>query len=461
TSPFIKELSVVGLPDGLGEKVACMIVPNYENDATLSREEVRKRIDEHFRDVSSTLPFYKRVKVHHFWDKDLPRTATRKVKRSEVLDTLQVLETSAKANPRVASPDEKEGDATWLINIVSAVSSRPRSEIRLDSRLIDLGFDSLMYVELATAIENAGGALKSPNTLTEVHDLRELASVVSRHAPAAARKASAETHNDTEREDEIHIPSFARTLGNRGLDVLQRAFYDKFLHTKYEGRVNIPVHTNFIVTSNHTSHLDMGLVKMALGDAGSEMIALAAADYFFDNKYKRAYMENFTNTVPIERSGSLRQSLRHARSFLDRGFNALIFPEGGRSMTGQITDFKPVIGYLALACRVGILPIYVYGTYEAMPKGSTLIRSRDIGTRIGRYLSIEELEDLTKGMPRSEAYRLIAALTQHCVENLRDGTRDAFDARALRKRWKDERRAARSSNVEADEQAEQVTSIGN
>ncbi len=41
-----------------------MIVPKYEYDATLSREEVRKRIEEHFRDVSSTLPFYKRVKVH-------------------------------------------------------------------------------------------------------------------------------------------------------------------------------------------------------------------------------------------------------------------------------------------------------------------------------------------------------------------------------------------------------------
>ena len=462
TSSFIKELSVVGLPDGLGEKVACMVVPNYEHDTTMTREDVRKRIEEHFRDVSSTLPFYKRVKVQHFWDNDLPRTATRKVKRSEVLDTLQVLEASAKATSRVASPDEKEGDVTWLMNIVAAVSGRSRSEITANSRLSDLGFDSLMYVELATAIENAGGTLTSPNTLTEVNDLRELARVVLRHAPASARKTSSETRAETEREqtDEIHIPSFVRSVGNRGLDALQRLFYDKFLHTKYEGRVNIPVHTNFIVSSNHTSHLDMGLVKMALEEAGRDMVALAAADYFFDNKYKRAYMENFTNTVPIERSGSLRQSLRHARSFLDRGYNALIFPEGGRSMTGELGDFKPIIGYLALACRVGILPIYVYGTYEAMPKGSTLIRSRDIGARIGRYLSIEELEELTKGMPRAEAYRLIAALVRHSVENLRDGTRHAFDAQALRRQWKSERRAARLG-VGAGQQAEEhATAIG-
>jgi len=185
----------------------------------------------------------------------------------------------------------------------------------------------------------------------------------------------------------------------------------------------------------------MGLTKMALGEAGRDMVALAAADYFFDNKYKRAYMENFTNLVPMERTGSLRQSLRHARSFLDRGYNALIFPEGTRSLSGKMADFKPVVGYLALASRIGILPMYLDGTYEAMPKGSSIIKSREVGARIGRYLSIEELEELTKGMARAEAYRLIAALVKHEVENLRDRTRNSFDAKSLRKRWKAERRA--------------------
>jgi long-chain acyl-CoA synthetase len=446
TSPFIKELSIVGLPDGIGEKVACMVVPDFDHDIALSRAEVRRKVEEHFRDISSSLPFYKRVKVLHFWDGDLPRTATRKVKRREVVSAMQVLEQTMKTTSRPGSVGDgsKAGDASWLLDIVATVSNRPRSQISLDSRLSDLGFDSLMYVELATAIENAGGTLESPNTLTEVADLRELANIVLRGAAAETASAGKETKRrarSAEVEDEeIYIPSLVRTVGNRGLDALQRIFYERFLHTRYEGRSNIPPHTNFIVAPNHTSHLDMGLAKLALGEAGRDMVALAAADYFFDNKYKRAYMDNFTNSVPLERSGSLRQSLRHARSYLDRGYNALIFPEGTRSLTGEMAEFKPVIGYLALASRVGILPVYLYGTYEALPKGSNIIKSRDIGARIGRYLSIEELEELTKGMPRSEAYRLIAALVHHEVENLRDGTRNSFDAKALRKRWKSERR---------------------
>jgi long-chain acyl-CoA synthetase len=340
--------------------------------------------------------------------------------------------------------------------VVATVSSRPRSQVNFDSRLSDLGFDSLMYVELATAIETAGGTLTSPETLNEVQDLRELASVVTRQ-PAAKKEQRAQATAEEGASDEIYIPSLVKAVGNKGLDALQRVFYEKFLHTRYEGRSNIPVHTNFIVAPNHTSHLDMGLTKMALGEAGREMVALAAADYFFDNKYKRAYMDNFTNTVPIERSGSLRQSLRHARSFLDRGYNALIFPEGGRTLDGELAEFKPIIGYLALSARVGILPIYLYGTYEALPKGSNIIKSRDIGARIGRYLSFEELEEMTKGLPRAEAYRLIAALARHVVENLRDGTRHAFDAKALRRRWKNERRTRAAAN---EENAEHLTAIG-
>jgi long-chain acyl-CoA synthetase len=447
-SPYIKELSVIGLPDGIGEKVACIVVPDEEYDIALSRAEVRQKIEEHFREVSAALPYYKRVKLLQFTDEELPRTATRKVKRREVLDLMQKIQSSERSAQEVRG-EELTGDAAWLIDIVASVSNRSLDEVSINSRLPDLGFDSLMFVELATAIENAGGALTAPERLNEVQDVRELLGVVNRQG--AQRREAARLRLDSERsDDEIHIPEFMRAIGNKGVDLMQRALYERLLRTKYEGRTNIPYHTNFIVAANHSSHLDMGLVKMALDDAGQDLVALAAADYFFDTKYKRAYMENFTNLVPMERTGSLRQSLRHARSFLDRGFNALIFPEGTRSMSGIMADFKPVIGYLALASRVGILPIYLDGTYAAFPKGSTILKSRDVGARIGRFVSAAELEEMTRGMARAEAYRLIAARVRHDIVNLRDRMNVKFDAKALRQQWKAERRSARLEASDAE-----------
>ncbi len=302
-----------------------------------------------------------------------------------------------------------------------------------------------MFVELATAIENAGGSITAPERLNEVQDLKELA---ERGQPSP-RRVSACGRDGAARvpivvamtTTKLHVPSFVSRAGNKAGDVLQRLFYDRFLNTHYEGRSNIPAHTNFIVAANHSSHLDMGLTKMALGEAGKDMVVLAAADYFFDTKYKRAVMENFTNLVPMERTGSLRQSLRHASSFLDRGYNALIFPEGTRSVTGEMADFKPVIGYLALACARRHSSRL--SSWHARSDAKRLEHHQESESRRAhRTLSrVEELEEMTKGLARAEAYRLIAALVKHEVENLRDRTRRPFDAKELRKQWKAERRA--------------------
>ena len=85
TSTHLKELSIVGLPDeGGSEKVACLAVPAYVEG--VSHDETRRGVEAHIREVSMKLPLYKRIKVLHLRDKDLPRTTTRKVKRKEVVD---------------------------------------------------------------------------------------------------------------------------------------------------------------------------------------------------------------------------------------------------------------------------------------------------------------------------------------------------------------------------------------
>jgi long-chain acyl-CoA synthetase len=247
-----------------------------------------------------------------------------------------------------------------------------------------------------------------------------------------------------------------RRLGNTVVDFAQNTLYEGVLDTRIEGEQNVPPHVNFIVAPNHTSHIDTGLVKKALGkDVAEQTVAVAAADYWFDTKYKRAYMNNFTTLVPIERSGGLRQSVRHVTQILNEGYNALIFPEGGRQESGVIAEFKPIIGYLALNQKIGILPIYIWGTYEAFPKG-TIIPSGSslgakVGAKVGRFLEYDELKNMTHGVPNTEAYRLIAARVQHEIENMRDGKRDKFNVDAIRKTWKAERRKSRKQEPVIDD----------
>jgi 1-acyl-sn-glycerol-3-phosphate acyltransferase len=179
----------------------------------------------------------------------------------------------------------------------------------------------------------------------------------------------------------------------------------------------------------------MGVVKVALGDAGRDLASLAAADYFFSNKLRRAYFANFTNLVPMERSGSIRKSMEVAERVLRRGRSMVVFPEGTRSLTGEMADFLPSLGYLALRAEVGIVPAHVGGTYEAMPKGTALPRKRELAVSFGPFLSIELLKEITAGLPQQEGWRLIAALTQRIVENLRDSIATRIEARAVRAAW--------------------------
>src|SRR6185503_14864965 len=125
--------------------------------------------------------------------------------------------------------EEVTGDAAWLADIVAAVSSRSANEISLNSRLGDLGFDSLMFVELAGAIENAGGSLVAPERLNEVQDVRELLAAVNR--TGAVTEVSPSRARTEKADDEIHIPSLLRIVGGKGLDAVQHLFYEKFLRT--------------------------------------------------------------------------------------------------------------------------------------------------------------------------------------------------------------------------------------
>ncbi len=438
---WIKELAVVGFPDGAAERVACLVVPNVEDNKSMSEGELRAEIERHFQSASSRLPLYKRAKILQFTDKELPRTSTRKIKRREIVALMQELKRESDARPAPSS--EAPGlDSNWLLDVVATICEKPRAEVRLDSRLDELGFDSLMYNELATALESTTGDVPSPDVLAGLNDIRELVDYLKRKPVSADRKVAARAVAEKKEEKEIAVPPLIANLGRQGLTAAQGWFYHEVLNPEFHGRGHIPKHTHFIVAANHSSHLDMGLVKTALGDAGKNLVALAAADYFFDNRLKRAFFENFTNLAPMERKGSLRKSLEWALNIVEQGYNLLLFPEGTRSRSGRMQRFQRGLGHLVLRAKVGVLPMYL-STHEALPPGGWYLKSREVSAVIGPYLQPELFQRVGEGLARSDAERAVTRLVERVVEDLRDGreTRIEEEAQAIRQEYRTERPA--------------------
>jgi long-chain acyl-CoA synthetase len=84
-----------------------------------------------------------------------------------------------------------------------------------------------------------------------------------------------------------------------------------------------------------------------------------------------------------------------------------------------MTDFKPSLGYLAMTNKCGILPMYLSGTYDAMPKGRYLPkRGERVASYIGPYLSYEDVLKLAGERSRSEQYRAITYHVEGVIRRL-------------------------------------------
>jgi len=413
-SPRIKELSIVGLPDGKGhERVACLCVPAARED--------RAKVEEHFARISAELPFGKRVKVLHFWDGDLPKTATRKVKRPLVVAELLRLEKATAAATQLAT--EPAGSDAWLYDLLADLAQKPRGSVNAQTRLVaDLGFDSLLVAELTVALEKAGVKPPPESESATITTAGELARRIEKRGDNGAHERDGTLAQ--KKDDDIFIPGPVAAAGRAAISFFQKALYGGVFEIDVSGQANVPANGAFLVAANHTSHLDVGLVKIALRDEGTKLASLAARDYFFDNPWKRAWFGNFTNLVPIQRRGSLKESLHTAVRTLELGYHLLIFPEGTRSPDGELQEFKPAIAYLSFAAGADILPVYLEGTHEAMPKGAFLPdprKRRNLIVRIGPVLRYEELRGATHGLARSAAHKEVTRLVRLSIEALRDG----------------------------------------
>jgi long-chain acyl-CoA synthetase len=433
----IKELAIVGIDDGRGgERVACLAVPEGEDAPAApfapsdgEQAPARARAERHeralraLREAVQKLSKANQPAVIHLYDADLPRTATRKVKRAEVKVIMSRLVSATELPP----PDAGAFEVSPTRHAIAAIANRKPIEISAETKLkADLGFDSLMTMELSVALERQAGSPIDTRRLAESETVAEVERLVS----ASRTEATASRVVEAAPEEPITLPPIVAEAAKQLMTRAQMGFYGKVMAPKVYGRAYIPHNRNTIVASNHTSHLDMGFVKYALGSYGEGLVSLAAQDYFFEGgRLRRAYFENLTNLASFDRKGGLRQALRQAGEIIEQGKTVLIFPEGTRSPTGAIQEFKPAIAHLALTHEVDILPVYLGGTHQALPKGRRIPVRRDITARIGLPLEIAELKRLTAGMKFPAACRKVADLTQRAICALRDG--EVLDLRGI------------------------------
>jgi 1-acyl-sn-glycerol-3-phosphate acyltransferase len=125
-----------------------------------------------------------------------------------------------------------------------------------------------------------------------------------------------------------------------------------------------------IFAPNHHSHLDTALMVRAVPFTWRKrLVVAAAADYFFDKRWKATMAALSLNAIPIDREATGRRSADLVRDLLDDGWSLVIYPEGGRSPDGWGQDFKAGAAYLSSRTGAPVVPVFIDGTGSIFGKG--------------------------------------------------------------------------------------------
>ncbi len=165
------------------------------------------------------------------------------------------------------------------------------------------------------------------------------------------------------------------------------------------GLVEEPV----LLVANHASHLDTPLLLSVLPTGmRHRTVVAAAADHFFDRRWKAHLWAGLLNAIPIERQRVSRRSADAAAALVEAGWNLVIFPEGGRSPDGWQHPFRGGAAYLAVRTGRPVVPVHLAGTYRLLPKGGRRLRRGTTTVTFGTPLRAEPGEDARQLAQRIE-----------------------------------------------------------
>jgi 1-acyl-sn-glycerol-3-phosphate acyltransferase len=147
-----------------------------------------------------------------------------------------------------------------------------------------------------------------------------------------------------------------------------------------KGADNIPLEGGVIIAANHTSYLDPPL----MGAATPRRATFMARKGLFSIPLIGWFIKHYA--FPVDRTKTLPSTIKESVRRLKNGELLVIFPEGRRSETGELTEGKRGVGMVAALSKAVVVPAFISGTDKMLPVGAKWLKQADILVRFGRPL---------------------------------------------------------------------------
>lgn len=426
---LIKEICLTLGGSKTEEKLMAIIVPDLEYCRQIGTVDIYGNIKESLELLSAQLPPYQRIMGMIITKEPLPRTQLGKLRRFIIKEKYAAeLAGTAAITKSATKNDINEHDLALLAQpltqqIFKILANFVGAEktINLDDHLeMDLGIDSLLRAELMLAIEKNQSIKITTMDFSKVASVRELVMLVmslttpSEHSTInIANQPLAEiTWADilaqdlppvVQRNIVVKFNFFQKIIFMVGMGLL-KLLLRLFWRLKVRGIENLPRNQAFILCPNHTSFLDGFAVAASLPNALRKKTFFIGLKEFF----AIPIWQKVAKAIPIDPGTELVTAMQAAAYVLRNNQVVCIFPEGARSADGTIKDFKKGVGILAVELNVPLVPVYISGAYESLPRSARLPKLHKIMVTFGKPYAADELQTPMSDVIEKDKYATIA-----------------------------------------------------
>jgi len=376
--PEVRDCVVVGLArDGNAEPCAVLLLRESPVSGGPDAATIVER-------ANSRLAPFQQMRHWMVWSgSDFPRTPTQKPVLRRIEEAVQA-ELGARSAPASAAVRSSSSGP------IEELLARVARGVQKNDDSGKLQLSSIERVELMSVLEDRYQVDLSEAVFTQVDTVASLEKLLA-DPPARSRT--------------YHYPRWAQSWPVRSIRTA--AFYllirpAMFLlgWPRVRGRERLHgVAGPVLLTANHIAFIDPGFVLQALPARLRHRLAVAMdgelletmrkppeGTRFFSSLLLQAqYLLVVTlfNVFPLPQRAGFHKSFSFAGELIDRGCSVLVFPEGVRTRTGQMSPFRAGVGLLATRLGVPVVPVRIAGLFERKVEDSKWARPGEIKVTIG------------------------------------------------------------------------------
>jgi 1-acyl-sn-glycerol-3-phosphate acyltransferase len=174
-----------------------------------------------------------------------------------------------------------------------------------------------------------------------------------------------------------------------------RLAYATYFRWRVYNPERVPLKGPVVLAANHASILDPPLIGSALKRA----LNYLARDTLFSVPVL-GWLLRLWDVVPVDRDGGGAAGLRAIFDRLRGGGAILLFPEGTRTPDGRLQTARAGLGLVVIKSSAPVVPVRVFGTFEAYGRQARLPRPRRVRVKFGAPLDFEKLRAEAKTAPK-------------------------------------------------------------